>query len=113
MHNSDKVIDEDYPIPDMATNFHNFFVARILWKIDVSDAYHQTKEEDPKNICIINKSQGLFKMYRLPQGLKNSSATFPNWIKSTLKRIKGRVIFQDIVLVYGTTKEHFDKRFLV
>ena len=51
-------------------------------------------------------------MCRLPQGLKNSSSTFQNCIESKLKGIKGVVIFQDDVLVYGTTKELFDKRML-
>ena len=37
---------------------------------------------------------------------------FQNCIESTLKGIKGVVIFQDDVLVYGTTKEQFNKRML-
>ena len=63
-------------------------------------------------MCTINTSQGLFKMCQLPQGLKNSSSIFQNCIESTLKGIKGVVIFQDDVLVYGTNKEQFDKRML-
>ena len=55
---------------------------------------------------------GLFKMCRIPQGSKNSSSILHNCIESTLKGIKGVVIFQDDVLVYGTTKQQFDKRML-
>ena len=51
-------------------------------------------------------------MCRLPQGLKNPSSISQNCIESKLKGIKGVVIFQDDVLVYGTTKERFDKRML-
>ena len=51
-------------------------------------------------------------MCRLPQGLKNCSSIFQNCIESILKAIKGVVIFQDDVLLYGTTKEKFDKRML-
>ena len=51
-------------------------------------------------------------MCRLPQSLKNSSSTFQNCIESTLKGIKGVVIFQDDVLVYGTTKDQYEKRML-
>ena len=57
-------------------------------------------------------NQGLFKMCRLPQGLKNSSSIFQNCIESTLKEIKCVVIFQVDVLVYGTTKEQLDKKML-
>ena len=49
-------------------------------------------------------------MCRLTQGLKNNSSIFQKCIESTLKGIKGVVIFQDDVLVYGFTKEQFDKR---
>ena len=68
-------------------------------------------DEEIKDICTINTSQGLFKMCRLPRGLKYSSI-FQNCIESTLKGIKGVVIFQDYVLVYGTTKEQIEKRML-
>ena len=51
-------------------------------------------------------------MCRLPQGLKNSSSIFQNYIESTLRGIKGVVIFQDEVLMYGNTKEQFDKKML-
>ena len=84
-----------------------------LEKIGLSDAYYQIElDEDVKNICTINTSQGFFKMCRLPQGLKNSSSIFQNCIESTLKGIKGVVIFQDDVLVYGTTKDQYEKRML-
>ena len=104
-------MDEDYPIPDMETIFHNLHGASYFGKIDLSDAYYQIElDEDAKEICTI--LQGLFKMCRLPQGLKNSSSIFQNCIESTLKGIKGVVIFQDDVLVYGTTKDQYEKRML-
>ena len=106
-------MDEDYPIPDMETIFHNPHGASYSVKIDLSDAYYQFElDEEAKDICTINTSQGLFKMCQLPQGLKNSSSIFQNCIESTLKGIKGVFIFQDNLLVYGATKEQFDKRML-
>ena len=51
-------------------------------------------------------------MCRLPQGLKNSSSIFQNCIESTLKRIKGVIIFQYDVLIYGTTNDQYEKRML-
>ena len=106
-------MDEDYPIPDMETISHNLHGASYFGNIDLSDAYCQIElDEDEKEICTINTSQGLFKMCRLPQGLKNSLSIFQNCIESTLKRIKGVVIFQDDVLVYETTKDQYEKRML-
>ena len=94
LHIVGKVMDEDYPIPDMETIFHNLHGASYFGKIDLSDAYYQIElDEEAKDICTINTSQGLFKMCRLPQGLKNSSSIFQNCIELTLKRIKSVVLF--------------------
>ena len=108
-----KVMDEDYPIPYMQTIFYNLHWASYFGKIDLSDAYYQIElDEDAKEICTINSLQGLFKLCRLPQGLKNSSSIFQNCIESTLKGVKGVVIFQNDVLVYGTTMDRYEKRML-
>ena len=113
VHINGKVMNEDYPIPDMETIFHSSNGASYFGKIDLSDAYYQIElDDEAKVICTIYTSQGLIKMCRLPQGLKNSSSIFQNCTESTLKGIKGVVIFQDDLLVYGTTKEQFDRRML-
>ena len=106
-------VDEDYPMPDIETIFHNLHGASYFCKIELSIAYYQIYfDEQTTDICTINTSQGLFNTCRLPQGLKNSSSFFQNCIKLTLRGIRGVVIFQDVVLVYGTTKDQFDKRML-
>ena len=113
VHINGKVMDEDYPIPDMETIFHYLHGASYFGKIDLSDAYYQIElDENAKEIYTINTSQGLFKMCRLPQGLKNSLSIFQNCIESTLKGIRGVVILQDDVLVYGTTKDQYEKLML-
>ena len=77
VHINGEVMDEDYPIPDMATIFLNLHGASYFGKIDLSEAYYQIElDEKAKDICTINTSQGLFKMCRLPQGLKISSSIF-------------------------------------
>ena len=87
-------MDEDYPIPDMETIFLNLHGALHFDKIDLSDACYQIElDEEAKDICTLDTSQGLFKMCGLPQGLKNSSSIFQNCIDSTLKGIKSVVIF--------------------
>ena len=101
VHINGKVMDEDYPIPDMETILNNLHRASYFGKIDLSNAYYQIKlDEEANDICTINTSQGLFKMCRLPQGLRNSSSIFQKCIESTYKGIKIVVIFQDNALVY-------------
>ena len=106
VHINGKLMDEDYPIPDIETIFHNLHGASYFGEIDLSDAYYQTElDVEAKDICTINTSQGLFKMCRLPQGLKNCSSIFQNCMELTLKGINVVKIFQDDVMVFGTTKE--------
>ena len=45
-------------------------------------------------------------------GIENSSPIFQICIESTLEGIKLVVNFEDVVLVYGTTKEQFNKGML-
>ena len=82
VHINGKVMYEDYPIPYMETIFDNLRGASYFGKIDFSNAYNQIElDEEEKDICTINTSQGLFKMSRLPHGLKNSSSIFHNCIE--------------------------------
>ena len=80
----------------------NLHGASYSGKIDLSDAYYQIElDEEAKDICTI-----------ITQGLKNSSSIFQNCLDSKLKGIKGVVIFQDDVWLYGNTREQFDNRML-
>ena len=55
VHINGKVMDEDYPIPDMETIFHNLHGVSYFGKIDLSDAYYQIDlDEEAKDICKIN-----------------------------------------------------------
>ena len=86
MNINGKVMDENYPIPDPETIFHNLHGASYFGKIGLSDAYYQIElDENVKDVCAINTSQGLFKICQIHQGLKNSSSIFKNCIESTLK----------------------------
>ena len=113
VHINGKVMDEDYSKPGVETISHNLHGASYFGKIDLSDPYYQIEhDEEAKVICTINTTQGLFKKCRLPQGLKNSSSNFQNCIESTLKGFTGVLIVHDDVFLFGTNKEHFDKRML-
>ena len=74
VHKKANVMDEDFPIPDIETIFHNLHGASCFGKIDLSVEYYSIElDEDAKEICTINTSPGLIKMCRIPQGLKKSS----------------------------------------
>ena len=100
VHMNGKVTDEDYPIPDMETIFHKLHEASYFGKNDPSDAYYQIElDEEAKHICTINASQWLFKMCRLPQGLKTLIQSTRIASNQLLKESKGVVIFQHDVAI--------------
>ena len=51
VHINGKVMDEDNPIRDMKTIFHNLHGASYFGKIDVSDAYYQIELDKDANKC--------------------------------------------------------------
>ena len=68
VHINGKLMDEEYPIPDIETIVHNLYGASSFGKNDLSDAHYQTElDEEAKDISTIKTTQGLFKMCRLPQ----------------------------------------------
>ena len=68
VHINGNVLDQDYPIPDRQTIFHNLHGAWNFGKIDHTGAYYQIElDEKAKYICKFNTSQRPFKMYWIPQ----------------------------------------------
>ena len=99
-----KVLDEDYPMPDMEIIIHNHHRASCFGKNNLSDAYYQIElDEDAKNIhnqhiaMRVQDSQA-------SSGLEEFFIHLPV-IGSTLEGIKGVIFFRDDVLVYGTKEQ--------
>ena len=110
VHVNDKIMTEDYPLPDMETLFHELEGSKFYVKIDLSSAYYQIMLDDAaQEICVINTTLGLFKLLRLPQGMKNASGMFRRTIENTLRGMVGTICFQDNVLVHGRTKSQCEK----
>ena len=110
-------MSEDYPLPDMKKHYfmswkdtQRFYLSssgysKFYSKIHLSSACYQILLDDAaQEICVINTTLGLFKVLRLPQGLRNASGLFQRTIENTLKVLAGTICFQDDVLVHGRTK---------
>ena len=112
-HINGKVTDEEFQYQTWRRSSTTYMGPHIWAKKDLSESYYQIElDEGEKDIHNQHISEGVFKMFRLPHGLKNSSSNFQICIESKLKGIKGVVILQDGVLVYETIKEQLDKRML-
>ena len=75
---------EDLPLLDMETLFHELEGSKFYVKIDLSSAYYQIMPDDAaQEICVINRTLRLFKLLRIPQGMKNASGRFQRAIDNT------------------------------
>ena len=67
VHVNDKIMTDDYPLPDMETLFHELEGSKFYVKIDISSAYYQILLDDAaQELCVINTALSLFKLLRLP-----------------------------------------------
>ena len=111
IHVNDKIMTEDYPLPDMETLFHGLVGSKYYIKIDLSPAYYQIMLDDAaQEICVFNTTLGLLKLLRPPQGMKNASGMFQRTIENTFKGLAGTICFQDNVLVHERTKSQCEQR---
>ena len=63
VHVNDKIMTEDYPLPDMETLFHELEGSKFYVKIDLSSAYYQIMlDVAAQENCVINTTLGLFKL---------------------------------------------------
>ena len=99
VHVNGKVMDEDYLIRSSTTYMGPHTLAKLNSQMPT------IKLNLTKMLMIYAQSTHL-------RDCSRCADYFQNCIESTLKGIKGVVIFHDVLLVYGTTKEQFDKRML-
>ena len=107
VHINGKVMDEDYPLSNMETIFHNLCGANSLEKlmsqtltIKLHLMMRQNKcaQSTPNRGC--SRCVYFLKVWKLFLDLLNC-------IENTLKEIKALVIFQDDLLVYGTSRGQY------
>ena len=95
---NDCLMDHSYPRPeDIFTKLNG---GKIFSKIDLSEAYLQVKvsEECSKYLCI-NTHLGLFRLKRLPFGLKVAQALFQQIMDTMLADLGFAIAYLDDILV--------------
>ena len=106
-HN-DCLMDHSYPLPSPEGIFTKLNGGKIFSKIDLSEAYLQVKvsEECSKYLCI-NTHLGLFRLKRLPFGLKVAPALFQQIMDTMLADLVFAIAYLDDILVKSkNVQEH-------
>jgi hypothetical protein len=107
---NDMTVSDTYPMEDVRGTLDWLSGKRIFSTLDLKDGFFQVmlaKESRP--LTAVRTVMGLMQYRRLPQGLKNSPATFQRIVNATLGDLKGDTVsgFVDDISVGTTTvKEH-------
>lgn len=95
---------DNYPQPRREELFTNLAGGKSFSKIDLASAYLQMEvDEDSKKYLTINTQRGLFQYNRLPFGIASAPAIFQRTIETLLKGIPGVLVYQDDILVTGSS----------
>ncbi|PAA86570.1 hypothetical protein BOX15_Mlig030946g1 [Macrostomum lignano] len=106
-----QICGDTYPIPAVETIFADIAGMSYFATIDLSDAYLQIiLEESSRPVTTVATPLGLFRYTRLVPGLKSASAIFQKAMESTLSEVKGKVVYQDDILLGGRSRAELDAK---
>lgn len=92
-----------YPLPRIDDLLVKLNGAKVLSKIDLSQAYNQIELDDPHNLTVINTHRGLLKYKRLVFGLSSSPGIFQRIMSNLLNDIPNVQVFLDDIIIGTTT----------
>ncbi|XP_053686504.1 uncharacterized protein K02A2.6-like [Sabethes cyaneus] len=100
-----------HPLPTADEIFVKLNGGSKFSKLDLSKAYNQFVLNDrSKEMCSISTMQGVYRMNRLPFGVKPASGIVQREIEKLLCGIKGVSNFLDDVIISGATdEEHLER----
>lgn len=104
------VKDVIHPLPTVDEVFSKLNGGKRFSKLDLSKCYNQfLLDEESREVCAISTTKGVYKMNRLPFGVRPASGIVQRVLEQLLCGIPGVQNFLDDVLVTGRTdKEHLE-----
>lgn len=102
------LVDFKYPLPRIEEIFASLQGGQLFTKLDLSNAYNQLiLDENSQKLCTWSTHIGIFKMKRLPFGVKPASAIFQKTIENLLRGIPNVINYMDDIVVTGKDfREH-------
>lgn len=96
------LIDFKYPLPRIEEIFASLQGGKLFSKLDLSNAYNQlVLDDESQKLCVWSTHLGLFKMKRLPFGVKVAGAIFQKTIENLLRSIPHCINFMDDIVITG------------
>lgn len=96
------LVDFKYPLPRIEEIFASLQGGQLFSKLDLSNAYNQLElDDESQNLCTLSTHLGLFRVKRLPFGVKTAGAIFQKTIETLLRGIPNVMNFMDDIVVTG------------
>ena len=97
---NDCLKDHAYPLPSLEDIFTKLNGGRVFSNLDVSEAYIQVKLSEECLKCLtMNMHKGIFKLSRLPFGLKVAPSLFQQIMDTMLAGMEYAIIYLDDILI--------------
>ncbi|XP_055604564.1 uncharacterized protein K02A2.6-like [Uranotaenia lowii] len=110
-----EVKDVKHPLPTVDEILTKLNGAQYFSKLDLSKCYNQFMlDVSSRDLCAISTIQGVYRMNRLPFGIRPASGIVQKELEKLLSGIEGVQNFLDDIVVTGSTKrEHLTRLGLV
>lgn len=96
------LVDFKYPLPLIDQIFASMQGGVMFSKLDLSSAYNQLVLDDSaQELCTWSTHKGLFRMTRLPLGVKTAAAIFQKTMENLLAEFSNVFCYQDDIVVTG------------
>lgn len=101
-------VDFKYPLPRIEEIFASLQGGQLFTKLDLSNAYNQLElDDESQNLCTLSTQLGLFRVKRLPFGVKVAGAIFQKTIETLLRGTDNCMNFMNDIIVTGPdTQSH-------
>lgn len=96
------LLDFKYPLPRIDQIFASMQGGKLFTKLDLSNAYNQlVLDEESQKLCTLSTHKGLYRMARLPYGIKTAAAIFQKTMDNLLSEFTNVFCYQDDIVVTG------------
>ena len=100
-----------YPLPTPEEMFSALANGETFTRLDLAQAYRQMKvKPECQHLLTINTHLGLFCHTRLPFGISTAPSLWQKAMAQILQGLPGVVVFIDVILVTGKTKEETHRK---
>ncbi|XP_028969202.1 uncharacterized protein K02A2.6-like [Galendromus occidentalis] len=105
--------DDNYPLPTAEDIFSTLNGGTWFSKIDLSEAYLQIPvDAESQKLLTINTPKGLYRMKRLPFGIKTAPSIFQRLMDTLVADLEGTTAYLDDIIVTSKTKAEHENRIL-